>query len=122
MALPIITFTPTPAVETVESPHIAYPFSFESDGSLAVVQEGSAEEVAASVANIAVCPQGYRLDLPGFGIPDPTFATLPIDTSGIKSAIEQWEPRASVTVDATDSDPSQPWEQTVTVNVEIDSE
>lgn len=119
MALPTITFTPTPAVSEIERPHIAFPFAYEADGSLAVVEEDSVEEVAACVANIAICPQGYRLDAPDFGVPDPSFATLPIDPDSLQHAIAKSEPRATLGVTVTPNT-DQPWNQQVTAHVEID--
>jgi len=119
MPLPTITFTPTPAVSEVERPHVAFPFEYQSDGTLAVVEEDSVEEVAACVANIAICPQGYRLDMPDFGVSDPSFATLALDPDSLKRAIARWEPRAQLSVEVAPNT-DQPWDQQVTVNVEID--
>jgi hypothetical protein len=125
------TFTVAPAVVVPEldTPHFAFPFAFQADGSAAVVQQDTVEEVAACVANVAICPQGFRTDQPAFGVPDPSFANLAIDTQPVEAALTTWEPRAAVSItqqdevvsfasEAIDS-AALGWKAGLTVNVEI---
>lgn len=122
----IVEPTPTPAelaAQAIDTPHFAYPFTFTSGtngGRAVVVQQGTVDEVSSCVANIATCDQGFRTDLPDFGIPDPTFSTLPLNTAVLGDAITKYEPRASLTITAA-GDPVAPQDQTVTVYVQIAS-
>jgi phage baseplate assembly protein W len=100
-----------------ELPHFAAPFRLTTAGA-AVDEQDSLQEVQACVMNAVACPQGYRLDLPAFGIPDPLFQTVPIDTEQIRQAVSRYEPRPDIQVTDTPSrdDPSQ---RTVTINVQV---
>lgn len=81
----------------IAAPHIAVPFTITRDG-VATVEQDTPQEIANCVYNICVCPRGYRDDQPSFGIPDPTFGPVPVDVGAIESAIEEWEPRADLTI------------------------
>ena len=76
-------------------PHFAIPFRFAGPQA-AVVEQDSIDEIAYSVYTVLVTPQGSRVDLPEFGLPDLTFTTQPIDREVIRATIEEWEPRALV--------------------------
>ena len=76
-------------------PHFDLPFRFASPQA-AVVEQDSIEEVSECVLAVLLCPQGYRPDLPEFGIEDPAFAQMPLDKDGIRRAVETWEPRATL--------------------------
>ena len=71
-------------------------------GDIVTVEQDSAEDIGSCVYNIAVCPIGARLDLPTFGIPDPTFSPMPIDATPIVQALIKWEPRADITAKHTE--------------------
>lgn len=58
----------------------------------ATVPEDSQTEIAQCVRAILATEIGQRLELPSFGIRDPTFAGA--DPLEIRAAILQWEPRA----------------------------
>lgn len=119
--MPIIVEPVGPVpLEGIDLPDFAFPFTFDSKGEAVVNQQGTVEEVAACVANIATCPQGFRTDVPDFGIPDPTFSPLPLNTTLIARAITKHEPRARLNVVTSTDDPARPQNQTVTVYVEID--
>lgn len=79
----------------VEVPHFAQPFSISATGA-AVVEQDSAADVAACVYRVAVCPQGYREELPSFGIPQLARTPLPLNLPALESAITFWEPRADL--------------------------
>lgn len=78
-------------------PHFALPFRFEG-GRAVVVQQDSIDDVATCVEVILRYRQGDRVDLPEFGIPDPTFTEGPIDLAAIERAVEKWEERADVLI------------------------
>lgn len=87
-------------------PHFALPFRFgvvsssSGVGKAAVVDEqDSVDEIASCVMAILLCPLGYRVELPTFGLPDPTFSTPELDQKRIRTAIELWEPRAALLLD-----------------------
>lgn len=94
---------PTPSV-TVRGAtgleHFVAPFALGADGKPLVCAQDSPQDIASSVYNIVVCPQGAKLSDPGFGIPDPLFGRTPLDVSGIEAAIVAQEPRADLAVSA----------------------
>jgi hypothetical protein len=58
-----------------------------------VTEQDSLDEIGDAVLVTLTYPQGYRSDLPAFGLPDPTFSPE-VDVEEIRAVIEQWEPRA----------------------------
>jgi phage baseplate assembly protein W len=79
-------------------PHFSLPFRFATPQA-AVNEQDSLEEIADCVLAILLCPTGFRVELPTFGIADPTFATPRVDTETLRVSIETWEPRAGVVLD-----------------------
>jgi hypothetical protein len=79
-------------------PHFSLPFRF-SNPQAAVSEQDSLDEIADCVLAVLVCPYGFRVELPTFGLTDPTFSTSP-DLDEIRDVIGQWEPRASALVDS----------------------
>lgn len=83
---------------TVETPHFAYPFRFETKpgGGLAaaVTEQHSADEIADCVTRIAHTPRGSRDESPTFGISDPTFEQAPVNSALLVDELREWEPRA----------------------------
>lgn len=73
-------------------PHFDLPFRFGPQA--AVVEQDSVEEIAECVLAILLCPQGYRVELPEFGVDDPTFSVPDVDLEAVRAAITTWEPRA----------------------------
>lgn len=80
----------------VEVPQCAAPFEVGPDGDAVLVEQGSVENEAANIYNIAVCPQGFRDDLPEYGIPSLTWQTLPLDLGALEEALHRWEPEANL--------------------------
>lgn len=78
-------------------PHFAYPFRFASPQA-AVNEQDSIAEVADACLAVLVCPVGFRVELPTFGLEDPTFSSPGPDLDTIRAAIAQWEPRAAATL------------------------
>ncbi len=71
-------------------PHFAYPFKFNSKGRSVVVEQDSEGDLKARAANVCVCPEGFREDLPEFGLPSLLFWNLPLDIATVQSDVERW--------------------------------
>ncbi len=88
-------------------PHFSLPFRlvFDNMGSLhaAVNEQDSIDDVADCVEAIAICPLGFRPELPDFGLRDQTFSQGGISTEEIQIAISQWEPRADFLIEEDES-------------------
>lgn len=78
-------------------PHLAMPLRVQGT-QWVVVEQDTEEEVAQCVANICAFERGYRIEDPDFGIVDPTFTIMPIDTTDIAAAVEEYEERAEVDI------------------------
>jgi phage baseplate assembly protein W len=83
-----------------ELPHFQYPFRRGPNGKVAVVEQDTPEHVDSCLNVIIRCPLGFRDALPEFGWPFPEFQSMPIDPSGLKRALQIWEERAHVRVEA----------------------
>lgn len=81
-------------------PHFTYPFRFAAP-QVAVNEQDSLDEIADCVLVTLLYPQGFRVDLPEFGLPDPTFMVPAPDLDEIRLTIETWEPRASMLITET---------------------
>jgi phage baseplate assembly protein W len=68
-------------------------------GQFAVVEQGTIDEVRDQVEVLIRTPRGSRLDLPDFGIDDPTFRSEP-DLDEIRDAIETYAEGAVVHIDS----------------------
>jgi len=72
------------------------PFRFHQSGTglrAQEVEQDSPEEIFGCIEAIVRYPVGYRVELPGFGIPDQTFLTE-ADLASVQAAILAWEERA----------------------------
>jgi phage baseplate assembly protein W len=78
-------------------PHLAVPLRV-TGGRWVVVEQDTEEEVAQCVRNVCAFERGYRVEDPDFGINDPAFTTMPIDTGDIAQALEDYEERAEVAI------------------------
>ena len=79
-------------------PHFSLPFRFGAPNA-ATSEQDSLDEIADCVLAVLVCPTGFRVELPQFGLPDPTFSMPGPDLDEIREAIDTWEPRAAVLLD-----------------------
>ena len=75
-------------------PHLAIPFVLAADGTVATVEQDSEIEIAQCVGVLASTVVGSRIEVPPYGVPDPTF-TATAATAGLARAIPVWEPRAA---------------------------
>lgn len=77
--------------------HFAFPFRFGDDGTVAVVEQSTYEELEQNVKVLVLTQLGERIEVPGFGVLDSTFRTH-IDTGAIARAAEAWDNRVKVLV------------------------
>lgn len=70
--------------------HFASPFFFRANGDVATNTQNTEADLAARVLNVCLCIEGEREDNPAFGIPDPTFANVPLDIESVQRAVEKW--------------------------------
>ena len=77
--------------------HLALPLSLDGRGRLATVEVGSIADVAQCVAVVLATPVGSRVEIPEFGSPRPEFQGP--DPAGMVAAVDEWEPRATLTVE-----------------------
>ena len=87
-------------------PHIAWPIRFGS-GSYQTCQQDTEEELASNVAVIVGFERGSRIEAIDYGITDPTFQAMPVDTAEIESQVGYYEPRAVLTVTLSEGEGSQ---------------
>lgn len=73
-------------------------------GRFATVDQGSADQVVQSVTVLLRTVRGMRIEVPSYGIDDPTFATSP-NVSGIRAAVRRWVPQAQALVTDGGTDP-----------------
>lgn len=88
-----------------QTPHYAFPFAFSKKGEAVVVEQDSEGDLLARAANVSVCPQGFREDLPEFGIPPLLFRTVPLPTAEVQAAVARW---AEISLSVTEQMEGQP--------------
>jgi hypothetical protein len=76
-------------------PHFSLPFRF-AGSQAAVNEQDSLDEIADCVYAILICPAGFRIELPAFGLPDPTFSMPAPDLDEIRDVVATWDDRAGV--------------------------
>lgn len=73
--------------------HFALPFRLVG-GRAALIEQDTDAEIRQCARVVLMCPQGARLELPAFGLPDPAFALRGPDLAPIERTLDTWEPRA----------------------------
>lgn len=81
-------------------PHFGLPFRYDN-GAAVVVEQDTSDEIMMCDLAILLCPRGYRVELPTFGIVDPTFDEQPLDSTPIAAALSEWEPRSQELVESS---------------------
>lgn len=77
--------------------HFDYPFSFSSLTKHATeVEQDSIDDVINCVEVAILTDYGSRPEVPGYGLPDQVFDTLPLNLDDIATTVEGLEPRASL--------------------------
>lgn len=103
-------------------PHFSHPFVFMTlpgGGVVAGVDEqDEGDEIAACVERIVRTPEGYRDELPSFGIPQQVFAQGPLDTEPIRRKVAEFEPRADLDLSSSISTQD---ELVQTIRVELEA-
>jgi hypothetical protein len=99
-----------PGPPVTGTPHLLVPFAIGDTGSAATVEQGTVAEITQCVAMLLGTRPGTRLMVPGFGLPDPTFAG--VNPTAVRALAAKYEPRATVSVTETPSSP-----EAVTVSV-----
>lgn len=82
-------------------PHFAYPLRFdESYGftGFAEVEQDSGPDVLMATEITLRWPLGFTDEQPDYGLPDLAFVSGGVDFGIIKAEVDQWEPRAHVTL------------------------
>lgn len=70
--------------------HLSATFTFNSKGQTLTVEQGSPADLRARAKNVLVCSQGFREDLPEFGIPQVLFRNPPLDLASVQEAVTRW--------------------------------
>src|SRR5687767_8720500 len=87
----------------IQNPHFAFPFRLKASGrSVAVVEQDSEEDITNCVEVLLRTERGSRIEVPDYGIDDPTFHQVsPNDKlTELQAAIVEWEPRAETTLES----------------------
>jgi hypothetical protein len=74
-------------------PHFALPFRF-ANGHAVEVEQDTTDEIMMCCLAVILCPEGFRVELPEFGYPDPTFSQGVPDAQALEAVLANWEPRA----------------------------
>lgn len=88
-------------------PNLRWPLEMTDQGTLAVVEHGSLDEVRQSVQHLLATPLGSRLLSPDVGVPDFTFAQGGIDPEALTELLtdeDRGEPRADIDASASSID------------------
>jgi len=80
------------------APHFDLPFRF-SGGKAVEVEQDTDEDIYNCVWAALVTPEGFRPEVPDFGMPDLTFMNQPIDSAFVMQRILASEPRATIVLD-----------------------
>jgi hypothetical protein len=99
-------------------PHFDLPFRFGQGGHATTVEQDSEADVINCVAAIVRTTKGSREDLPDFGIDDPTFSPIPINTGSILEDVFEQEPRAHILAEQA-PDAFNNLEQVVRLNISV---
>jgi hypothetical protein len=89
---------PTEQFQLENIPHLALPLRIQNRR-YAVNEQDSTDELADCVRAICLTAKEFRPEQPEFGIRDPTFQTMPINTNDIINSIAQFEDRVDVEVE-----------------------
>lgn len=95
--------------------HFALPFRLVG-GRAAVVEQDTDAEIRQCSRVVLMCPQGARLELPSFGLPDPAFRVGGPDLAAMERTLDTWEPRARAH-DSGDDDRLEEWVGQATVAI-----
>lgn len=103
------------SAKSVSVPHFSLPLRY-ANGSAQVNEQDSIDDIVDCVYAVCVTNPGDRDELPDFGLLDMTFDQEPLPTTAAITQITQWEPRASIVIDAA---PTRFDEALVNANVNV---
>jgi phage baseplate assembly protein W len=81
----------------LENPHFAFPFELVN-GKPRELEQDTLAQVESCELVIIYSPSGYRPERPDFGWQFPEFRQIPLDLTGLKNALEEFEPRGDADV------------------------
>jgi phage baseplate assembly protein W len=85
-----------------DTPKLSIPLTI-TDGRIAQIEQDSEEEIAQCVSAVLRTELGQRIELPSYGLADQAFTEGGADLDAIRSAVEEFEPRAeTLTTEAFD--------------------
>lgn len=87
-------------MSSVMVPHFLFPFQLNGDA-FAVVEQDTPQEVQQCVEILLLTPTGSRFVLPDYGTPETLYTQMPANVAGILAKLNNWEPRAAVTLQET---------------------
>ena len=76
-------------------PKLRVPLTMGASG-FRVVEQDSTDEVTACVYALVATPLGRRIELPEYGVEDPTFEQLPLNLDEVSAQAAEFEPRADL--------------------------
>jgi phage baseplate assembly protein W len=79
-------------------PHFAVPLRLAGTGAFASLEQDSPDEVAQCVAVCLLTAEGSRAEVPAYGAPRGEFVGA--DPGATADAVQEWEPRADLDVEA----------------------
>jgi len=100
-ATPAKVFRPTASSAIPPTPvrgpqHLTVPMTLSATGSYGCVDQDSPADVTSCVQVLLRTRVGERLEVPQFGVPDPTFMAAGQGWAGVlEQAVQRWEPRAA---------------------------
>lgn len=83
-------------------PHLALPLRLDG-GSFAVVEQDTLADIIQCARVVLTTPEGFREELPEFGLRDPVFGLGGVDHGLVDAALAEWEPRADMDARRDDS-------------------
>ena len=87
----------------IANPHFAVTFAFNAKGQSVVVEQDSEQDLIARAKNVLVCEQGFREELPEYGVPSLLFRTVPLPLDAVQADVSRW---AEIDVSLIESTPS----------------
>lgn len=87
-------------MSSVMVPHFLFPFQLNGNA-FAVIEQDTSQEIQQCVEILLLTPIDSRLVLPDYGTPETLFTQQPVNVPAILAKLNNWEPRAAVTLAQT---------------------
>jgi len=82
--------------DPIDIPHFSYPFQFDIDRHVTVVEQDTIDDVTSCVSVAFLTDEGFRPEVPTFGTSHRVFMNQPLDLEGLIAEVEEWESRAEM--------------------------